>query len=676
MTAGEFAFLALGLILGLASGAALVVVVRARPPSREIRLTVASDAVPRRLSATLASDAFTTEPAEPARGGPADRRAVDRPDPVGDPDFQAIAAAAWPSTPEAISARIGATEVTPPGPIDAIAIRVHSEPDPELAELSRVPVEAAATTTSSTVRPRAVLEPILTRSLPGPASDVPPRGAATGGGGLASGETASESPATAAAMPGAEPMGGSAATGSAGTTGHDDASPDRHVADATGELDPCANATARVEDQCRLAEVARLGATTAARAAADVRREYDDHRTRADHARAASEPRRIQQLKEEARTAFRSARASARDRATADAAATTWLTTVNEINTTAREAALTVSRSEAAANALLQTLERATAESDAARISAEAAEAGCLAAREELATCREAAAAAAAARAAAAAAPAPIIASPWAAEPVGTPAFGAAAADMAAADVADGDPVATAHEPAPTWPATTPAAEDDDGTTPDDAIEDVAQLAVTGARVPLAVADVPTIIPLVNGDPATRGRVAAALDASDAEGTRPWADLLDALVDAVAQRAIEETILDTPREHPFWAMFSPTEARDVLRALAALGFRFDGSGGWADGRMPSQRDLSLAVGYGGQDPMRIRQWPSEADMASLLAGIEVGAAEYLIGAGGDLGLGEIVDLLGPHADGLTDLWNAWGFARPILMAPAEISSSG
>ena len=72
MTASEFAFLALGLMLGVASGSAIVVVLGSRPPAREVRLTVGHDAVPRR-AATLSSDAFTAHN-EPARGGPADRR--------------------------------------------------------------------------------------------------------------------------------------------------------------------------------------------------------------------------------------------------------------------------------------------------------------------------------------------------------------------------------------------------------------------------------------------------------------------------------------------------------------------------------------------------------------------------------------------------------------------------
>jgi hypothetical protein len=59
VTVSEFTFLALGLGLGVASGVALIEIIRARPPARgEVRLTVAQDAVPRRRPATLADDAF------------------------------------------------------------------------------------------------------------------------------------------------------------------------------------------------------------------------------------------------------------------------------------------------------------------------------------------------------------------------------------------------------------------------------------------------------------------------------------------------------------------------------------------------------------------------------------------------------------------------------------------
>ncbi len=75
MTASEFAFLALGLVLGVATGAALSMVIRARPPApREIRVTVSPDAVPRRPPATLSGlvPPGTDAVAVGARGGPAD----------------------------------------------------------------------------------------------------------------------------------------------------------------------------------------------------------------------------------------------------------------------------------------------------------------------------------------------------------------------------------------------------------------------------------------------------------------------------------------------------------------------------------------------------------------------------------------------------------------------------
>ena len=74
MTAAEFAFLALGLVLGAASGAALVEVLRSRPPApREVRVTVTPASIPSR-SSTLATDPFSPVASGPAPFGPADRR--------------------------------------------------------------------------------------------------------------------------------------------------------------------------------------------------------------------------------------------------------------------------------------------------------------------------------------------------------------------------------------------------------------------------------------------------------------------------------------------------------------------------------------------------------------------------------------------------------------------------
>ncbi len=45
----------------------------------------------------------------------------------------------------------------------------------------------------------------------------------------------------------------------------------------------------------------------------------------------------------------------------------------------------------------------------------------------------------------------------------------------------------------------------------------------------------------------------------------------------------------------------------------------------------------------------------------------VAADERLVGAAGDLTLGELVTMLGRRADGLADAWNEWGRLRPLLL---------
>src|SRR6476619_6697436 len=64
VTASEFSFLALGLVLGLVTGAALIELFRARPPSsHDVRLTVAHDALPR--ASALLIDAWVARPRRP-----------------------------------------------------------------------------------------------------------------------------------------------------------------------------------------------------------------------------------------------------------------------------------------------------------------------------------------------------------------------------------------------------------------------------------------------------------------------------------------------------------------------------------------------------------------------------------------------------------------------------------
>lgn len=136
MTASELAFLALGLVLGAAIGMALPVVLGNRPSRREIRVTVTHGAVPGR-SETLSQGAFTTRPAEPARGGPGDRRMSDRdraPAPARGPQR---VAAAGPGDPPGRTPILAPDRTIVPSGRPAVAIAIHPEADRELADLRR-----------------------------------------------------------------------------------------------------------------------------------------------------------------------------------------------------------------------------------------------------------------------------------------------------------------------------------------------------------------------------------------------------------------------------------------------------------------------------------------------------------------------------------------------------------
>ena len=122
-----------------------------------------------------------------------------------------------------------------------------------------------------------------------------------------------------------------------------------------------------------------------------------------------------------------------------------------------------------------------------------------------------------------------------------------------------------------------------------------------------------------------------------------------------------------PEGHPFWGEYTRIQSREIVHALSSLGFRFDGLGGWTDERYPSQRDLSLSLGYAGLDPMRVRQWPNAEETAALFRDVTVAADEYLAGIAADLTLAEMVTMLGRRADGLADVWNNWGRIRPLLL---------
>ncbi len=426
--------------------------------------------------------------------------------------------------------------------------------------------------------------------------------------------------------------------------------------------DPCAPLRRAADERCSFAAAARERSNQATAAFRNAKRRYDDHQAAAERAAQASDPVRVRAAKDDAQRAFHAARDAARARAELEAAARAWLAEINRINGTSRDAAAALTKEREAVVALVTTVERLSVEADVARIAAETAEDACVAAREAFADCEEAAAAAANAAAFRAAAATDATRAPSAPSSPGA----ADATRGSQAGGADGQPTAV-----------TPTSTSDPGSKPgrrpagpgwqsEPDESDAIAAASTGGE--------PLVLALVRGDRQALGRVAAALGGHDADARRIWMREIGRFVEAIVSRAIEGAALEFPPDHAFWSLFTRDQSRDIAAALASLGFRFDGLGGWVDARVPGQRDLSLALGYAGVDPMRIRRWPTEAEAEELYRDVQVAADEYLAGAAGGLTLGELVSLLGRRADALTDVWNAWGRIRPVLLEPANASS--
>jgi hypothetical protein len=381
---------------------------------------------------------------------------------------------------------------------------------------------------------------------------------------------------------------------------------------------PCSDERRVAAERCDLAE--RLGeqAATANQHLRQQQRAYDDLVARAAKAALVADPREIRSAKEAARLTFRRAHAAAHSREAVEAAAADWLTEINRINQAARDATVEGSRTRDASAQLALTVERLGLEADVARINAESAAEACLLAREALAACEEAQVDRRAGRI-----------------PV----------DPASA------PVETARPKLLGGPEFEPGEVDE--------ITPPSERAFAGAQ--------PRILRMLRGEGDAVRTVVRELAGDDLDEQRRWQLLLSQLVDACVARAIEASSLEFPTDHGFWSPFSQAQSRDIATALASLGYRFDGLGGFSDGRIPSQRDLSLALGYAGLDPMRLRTWPTEASMPHLFDDVRVAADEYVASAAGELTLGEMVALLRGRAEPLAELWNNWGLIRPLLL---------
>jgi hypothetical protein len=607
VTGSEFAFLAMGLILGVAAGTALIVVLRSRPQAtREVRITVAPDAVPRRRAATLANDAFTDSPVviDPARGGPADgldgSRAMrtpvlaPRPGTIDEPAFRLVDPSGHLNGTGPAEHGPGTTSPAPQG------VPISSGVDPMLTALratAAATAEAAIRSTAAAAGPgpssgAATSTAVATTPVAAPSRSISPID--PGG--------EDEDPITSATAERTTRTGGSRGKAAAAAPAQAPAvESDRSAAPAAAG--PCGDARRLADERCELAGRSRAQAVEAEEAHRAAQRAYDDHERALSEAAATADPRAVREAKDQSQARFRAARGVARTQEDIETAARDWLHEINRINGSSGEANALLQQARAAAPDMAVRLERSGLEADGARVAAEAAEAACVAARQALADCEERAIAGKPA-------PAPI--------PLG------------------GD----AGLPQPT---------------------------ADGLAAAMRAGASPRIVRLLRGDRGAMQEAVSALAGDDATERRRWQLAMSDLVDAILADAIAASALEYPTDHPFWGPFNRGQSRDITAALSSLGYRFDGLGGWVDDHHPSQRDLSLALGYAGLDPMRMRNWPTEAETVSLFSEVQVAAAEHLAAAAGDMTLGELVAMLGRRADSLTEIWNAWGRVRPVLL---------
>ena len=630
MVPSEIAFLALGLLLGSAVGAAIAQqLARRQGPRREVRVTITPNAIPSRRAYTLAVPGGISL-AGPRRG-PFDAGAYGDGSPMAftgpyGPEMALDAAGIVedemggpgpsrtrtrvPSAPAGIPATAVAVPVVTIVAAEAVPGAAASSPsqwdDPGegIAEVT----EARLASVVAAPAAIAVLDPpVEDEGPPEPERPIVPPGALPALKTLVRPRPPVE-PTRPVLSAGAVAVPVLRPIAMVGGTG-DPGGAGGGTGGQAAATDACAPARRLVEERCALADVAREQARSAADALREAQRIYDVLRERVDRAQATADPRQVAAAKERLHADFRVASDRAGGSEETEAAARAWLQHINELNAAVREAQRILDAGNAELRAQVPVLDRLAAEADAARIAGENAESGCRDARVELADCEEAQA-----RAAAAVPPVP-------------------------------------EEPHPfegVWPAEQPGLPDREA--PGDLL-----------------AGLPVIVRVLRGDRDARNRLDAALAAGEPDAERDWQLRVSRLVDAIVARAIEDGYLDVPEDDPFWRLFEPREARDIVGALSALGYRYDGMGGFADGRVPAARDLSLAVGYAGLDRMRIRTWPRESEISLLYERAMVAADEWLADQGGDLSLGRMVDALGNRAAELADVWNAWGRVRPALL---------
>jgi hypothetical protein len=179
---------------------------------------------------------------------------------------------------------------------------------------------------------------------------------------------------------------------------------------------------------------------------------------------------------------------------------------------------------------------------------------------------------------------------------------------------------------------------------------------------------------ILRGDHLAMVEVIDAVAGQDSLRRRDWELLLGGFVEAMADMAVRESVIDFPMGTAFWDTFTIEQCRRVVAALATMGFRYDGRSGWQEHHVPVYRDLSIALADIGVDPRRVRAWPNQAEIGALFVGARPAPEELLAAAGPEYRVEDVKTLLGDRASELAGLWIAWEDVRPSLLTGSALAA--
>ncbi len=204
-----------------------------------------------------------------------------------------------------------------------------------------------------------------------------------------------------------------------------------------------------------------------------------------------------------------------------------------------------------------------------------------------------------------------------------------------------------------------------------DRSNDPAEAAARAVRV--GRVDMPMLRGLLDGGDAIRV-MARQLSTLTGDPASRWVLQLRTLGDIIVASAIAEDRLRFDRANPLWAQMTPDLAREVMRWLRGLGFRYDPHDGWYGDRAPRPRDLAEALAFAGIEPVSLRPMPTSVDLRRLPDSIGVAAVEYLAEHAPGLELDHIRRLAGIQAPALADVWDHWTDVRALLRGDATLAS--